>query len=97
MKLNELVCPSCGLKCMTDATYTTCDSCNTLFYANQSRSIDNPAPLAPNVVIWPQPYVYPTTAPVWTTTRIVVGDPPLTAPTSGSRVATDQTGCPVIN
>lgn len=45
MKLNELVCPTCGLKCMTDASYTTCASCQTMFYASQSRSVDNPLPV----------------------------------------------------
>jgi hypothetical protein len=45
MKLNELVCPTCGLRCLTDASYTTCASCNAFFYANQSRSVDNPLPL----------------------------------------------------
>lgn len=44
MKLNELVCPSCGLKCLVDTAYTTCASCNTFFYACQSRSVDNPTP-----------------------------------------------------
>jgi len=57
MKLNELVCPSCGLKCMVDAAFTTCDGCNTYFHASQSRSRDNPVPLAqpqPHVTItWP--------------------------------------------
>ena len=45
MKLNELVCPTCGLKCLTDETYTTCASCNTYYYASQSRSVDNPTPI----------------------------------------------------
>lgn len=55
MKLNELVCPSCGLKCMTDASYTTCASCQTTFNANQSRSVDYPVPLTPPLggVSWP--------------------------------------------
>jgi hypothetical protein len=54
MKLNELVCPSCGLKCMVSASYTTCASCNTFFYANQSRSVDQPTALTPGVTItWP--------------------------------------------
>lgn len=47
MKLNELVCPTCGLKCLVDASYATCASCNTFFYASQSRSVDNPLPLNP--------------------------------------------------
>jgi len=63
MKLNELVCPTCGLKCMTDASYTTCASCNTLFYACQSRSVDCPQPLNPGVTIttpgWPVAPLYP--------------------------------------
>ncbi len=58
MKLNELVCPSCGLRCMVDASFTTCASCNTFFAADQSRSVDNPRPLVPTLdpnitIIWP--------------------------------------------
>lgn len=70
MKLNELVCPTCGLKCLTDCAYTTCASCSTLFYASQSRSVDYPQPLSPWVTIiepqlvpLPQPNIQVT--PVW--------------------------------
>lgn len=64
MKLNELVCPKCGLRCFVDAAYTTCDSCQTVFYANQSRTVTflqpqiYPLPNDPSVTgpgIYPQP------------------------------------------
>jgi hypothetical protein len=35
MKLNELVCPRCGQKCWVNSAYTTCDRCQTFFYASQ--------------------------------------------------------------
>ena len=53
MKLNELVCPNCGLKCLTDADYTTCASCQYLFYACQSRSVKMPPSLTGAIVIGP--------------------------------------------
>jgi len=54
MKLNELVCPTCGLKCLTDIAYTTCASCGLAFNANQSRSVDFPSPIQqPNQIIPP--------------------------------------------
>lgn len=69
MKLNELVCPSCGLKCMTDCAYTTCDGCGAHFTAAQSRSRDNPAPYpAPGTITWPT--ILPNTQPY-------IGDPPI--------------------
>jgi len=69
MKLNELVCPTCGLKCMTDASHTTCDSCMTFFYASQSRSVDCPQPLNPGITItWPQ--IVPTPQPIIEATPI---------------------------
>jgi hypothetical protein len=55
MKLNELICPSCGLKCLVDASYTTCDGCQTYFSAAQSRSRDNPAPLGAQITV--NPYI----------------------------------------
>ena len=62
MKLNELVCPSCGLKCMTDAAETTCSSCNLHFTASQSRR-EVPAVQWP---VWPWPYVAPIQyQPIW--------------------------------
>ena len=42
MKLNELVCPHCGLKCLTECVYTTCASCQYFFYASESRSVKLP-------------------------------------------------------
>lgn len=66
MKLNELVCPACGLKCITDDVQTTCDSCQTQFTAAQSRR--QPA-LSPYPVIVPQPFpgypIYPTPYITW--------------------------------
>ena len=68
MKLNELVCPTCGLKCLTDTSCVTCDSCQTYFHANQSRSVDCPVPvlqpiqITPGITpiqIIPQPVQYP--------------------------------------
>ncbi len=35
-KVNELVCPTCGLRCFTKCAYATCDGCQTLFYASES-------------------------------------------------------------
>jgi len=56
MKLNELVCPTCGLKCLTDDAYTTCASCGLCFNACQSRSVDCPTPvLQPGQITTPQP------------------------------------------
>jgi len=57
MKLNELVCPNCGLKCLTKSYYATCAGCRNFFYASQSATC-NPPP--PNVQIIPI-QVYPTT------------------------------------
>ncbi|MGD9728539.1 MAG: hypothetical protein AB7L09_00790 [Nitrospira sp.] len=53
MKLNELICPKCGLKCLTSSSYVTCDSCQTHFTASQSRSVDNPVPLQPPYQVGP--------------------------------------------
>lgn len=50
MKLNELVCPTCGLKCLTEASYTTCDSCQTFFYASQSAGVKLPVKVD---IVWP--------------------------------------------
>lgn len=108
MKLNELVCPSCGLKCMVSASYTTCASCNTFFYACQSRSVDSPMPLAqPNIgtIIYPTtipPYTAPPYGepnlgqPIWMVP--IDGLPPPWGPsiTCGA-ISTDASGCVVIN
>ena len=37
MKLNELICPKCGMKMLTNCSYATCDACNTFFYASQMK------------------------------------------------------------
>lgn len=105
MKLNELVCPSCGLKCMVSASYTTCASCNTFFYANQSRSVDNPLPMPAAVrIIWPQlpPPVSPwrSADPIWVVP--IDGAPPPWGPNitfgiGGTVTTTDSTQYQVMN
>jgi len=40
-KQNCLVCPKCGHITITNSAYTTCDSCNTFFYASQSVRAPN--------------------------------------------------------
>lgn len=71
MKLNELVCPACGLKCMVEASFTVCDACGAHFTAAQSRSRDNPEPYpAPNTITWP------TITPPTTWPAPYIGDPP---------------------
>jgi hypothetical protein len=42
MKINELVCPTCGLKCFTSHAYTRCDGCQTVFYASESGQCKPP-------------------------------------------------------
>jgi len=37
-KMNELICPTCGLKCYTSSAYTQCDGCQAVFYASQSAA-----------------------------------------------------------
>lgn len=72
MKLNELVCPSCGLKCLVDTAYTACDACGAHFTAAQSRSRDVPAPYpTPGTITWPQITWPGPLRPPYT-----VGDPP---------------------
>lgn len=107
MKLNELVCPSCGLKCMVDTSYTTCASCNTFFYACQSRSVDQPMQIVPpgTTIVWPQT-IPPYTAPPYTEPNLgqpiwmvpIDGLPPPWGPsiTCGSVVATDSTQYQVL-
>jgi len=38
MKINHMVCPTCGHDFYVDAAYATCDACQTHFYASQSRT-----------------------------------------------------------
>lgn len=104
MKLNELVCPNCGLRCFTDASYTTCASCNTHFYAAQSRSVDCPQPF-PYITIGPlpinpQPVISP--QPIWVAPFGPPGSPygpTVICETSigGSLVIDDSEGCQVWN
>jgi hypothetical protein len=96
MKLNELICPTCGLKCMTDASYTTCASCNTLFYANQSRSVDSPAPLIPEGIITSWPWTQPQPVTPYITWVGTVPEP-TTGGSVGTGGLTDQTSYQVWN
>jgi hypothetical protein len=92
MKLNELVCPTCDLKCMTDASYTTCASCQTFFYACQSKTVNLPKQ-NPNVtIIWPTIIPQPDFPTVWVET----GDPPPYT-TVSTVVTTDQSEYQVWN
>jgi hypothetical protein len=85
---------------MTDASYTTCASCQTFFYASQSRSVYNP----PQPYPWPYypaPYTAPplgpvTIKPIW----VVPTEPTVTCETSiGGTVSVtgDDTGCQIWN
>lgn len=74
MKLNELVCPACGLRCFVDTPHTTCASCLTFFHASQSRSVDSPAPLPASPSI---PPIIPT---VMRPPNIVPNNPSVTGP-----------------
>jgi hypothetical protein len=94
MKLNELVCPTCGLKCMTDAAYTTCASCQTTFYAAQSRSVDNPAPLSGQIVVWPTIAPHPHVPYV---TWVGTVPEPITGFSISTGGTTDQAICQVWN
>lgn len=37
-KQNHFMCPNCGHDFYDDGAYTTCDACQTFFYASQSRT-----------------------------------------------------------
>lgn len=37
MKVNEMICPTCGHRFFTECSYGTCDACQTFFYASQQR------------------------------------------------------------
>jgi hypothetical protein len=95
VKLNELICPTCGLKCMTDAAYTTCDSCQTTFYASQSRSVQH----WPMITItWPtSPYAYPTTVPSQPLQWVTVGDVPPCGGTASTEILTSDVDYQVWN
>lgn len=38
MKLNEMICPTCGHRFFVDASYGTCDACHTFFYAQRREN-----------------------------------------------------------
>lgn len=40
MKLNHFVCPNCGHDFYSDCAYGTCDACNCMFYACQSKTCE---------------------------------------------------------
>lgn len=42
MKLNHMICPTCGHDFYTECAYATCDACHTHFYASQSRTSNVP-------------------------------------------------------
>jgi len=94
MKVNELVCPTCGLKMYTKCSYATCDGCQTYFHASQSRKSVPPYShpvsvpyLFPGHVVWEDPYkIYRDR--VWVT----VGDPPVTYVTGSVTVSTTAHG-----
>ena len=39
MKLNHMICPTCGHDFYVDAAYGTCDACQTMFYAASSKTV----------------------------------------------------------
>jgi len=44
VKVNHFICPNCGHDFYSNCAYATCDSCNTMFYASQSRTNQNNHP-----------------------------------------------------
>ncbi len=38
MKINHMICPTCGHDFYVDASYAHCDACGTVFYATDSRT-----------------------------------------------------------
>lgn len=42
MRLNEMICPTCGHRCFTNCAYVTCDACGTFYYASQSAGCKLP-------------------------------------------------------
>ena len=37
-KLNHMICPTCGHDFYTNCAYATCDACQRMFYASESRT-----------------------------------------------------------
>lgn len=63
MKINELICPTCQLRCFTDKAYTTCDACGTNYYASQSARLPS---VLPQPIPTTNPWTVPTTGyPIW--------------------------------
>lgn len=46
-KINEMICPRCGLRCFTPDAYVTCDGCQTMFYAGESAKSFYQGPTTP--------------------------------------------------
>ena len=44
MKINEAICPTCGLRAFTNCAYLTCDGCQTFFYLSQGGHRNPPPP-----------------------------------------------------
>lgn len=40
MKLNHFICPNCGHDFYAEGACVSCDACNCIFYASQSRIIN---------------------------------------------------------
>jgi hypothetical protein len=55
MKLNRMICPTCGHEAWTDAAYISCDSCQSVFYASQSA--ERRPPFSPFVTLGSNFYV----------------------------------------
>jgi hypothetical protein len=43
VKLNHFICPNCGHDFYTECAYATCDACNCMFYASQSKTCEMPS------------------------------------------------------
>ncbi len=58
MKLNDLTCPTCNLRCLVEGSDTTCDGCGNHFTAEQSVGVKAPLPTecpfkASEPIVWP--------------------------------------------
>lgn len=42
IKLNHFICPRCGHDFYAEGAYATCDGCQTVFYASQSKTCSLP-------------------------------------------------------
>lgn len=46
--LNHMICPTCGHDFCVSSAYATCDACQTVFYASQSRTSQRPQRAMPS-------------------------------------------------